>query len=175
MKTKNTYTCKLKHKIKKGEKKMKITKLRKAKGLAQGFTLVELVITIAIVIVLSVVSVPIYRNYVDKAKMSEGYALLGTILSAQKAYYSEHGNFYGPVGWVSYDSFFGVDARGNKYFSYFGFGNRGNKGCYVNIFVRKPIELQETSNTEIILQYNITLGGKFNNYPKPGYDTSWES
>ena len=58
-----------------------------------GFTLVELVITIAIVIILSVVSVPLYRGYVDKAKLSEGYALLGQILSAQKAYFSEYGNF----------------------------------------------------------------------------------
>ena len=60
---------------------------------SRGFTLVELVITIAIVIILSVISVPIYRGYVDKAKMSEGYALLGQILSAQKNYYSEYGNF----------------------------------------------------------------------------------
>ncbi len=45
-----------------------------------GFTLVELVIVIAIVIILSVISVPIYRGYVDKAKYAEGYALLGNIL-----------------------------------------------------------------------------------------------
>ena len=55
----------------------------------KGFTLVELVITIAIVIILSVISVPIYRGYVDKAKWSEAYALLGMIYSAQKNYYSE--------------------------------------------------------------------------------------
>ena len=85
-----------------------------------GFTLVELVITIAIVIILSVISVPIYRGYVDKAKLAEGYALLGAILSAQKAYYSEYGNFYkSTVEGTSYEPALGVDVRGNKYFTSF--------------------------------------------------------
>ena len=88
----------------------------------RGFTLVELVIVIAIVIILSVISVPIYRGYVDKAKMSEGYALQGAILSAQKAYFSEYGHFLkyksGEL-FTGYDSRLGIDARGNKFFTCF--------------------------------------------------------
>ena len=83
----------------------------------KGFTLVELVITIAIVIILSLVSAPIYRNYVDKAIAAEGVALLGSLYSAEKAYYAEYGNFYTKTITTSYDQTLGVDARGNKYFS----------------------------------------------------------
>ena len=92
-----------------------------------GFTLIELVITIAIVIILSVVSVPIYRSYIDKAEKSEAYALLGILISAQKAYYSEYGNFlawqntstHGINGTTCNETVLGIDARGNKYFTWF--------------------------------------------------------
>ncbi len=93
----------------------------------KGFTLVELVITIAIVIILSVISVPIYRGYVNKAQMSEGYALLGLILSAQKNYYSEYGMFLddnfssSPVenSFTCKEEVLGIDASTNKYYTIF--------------------------------------------------------
>ena len=91
-----------------------------------GFTLVELVIVIAIVIILSVVSVPIYQGYTRKAKFAEAYALCGTILSAQKAYYSEYGNFLcgdhgsgGANAKTCNETVLGIDIRGNKYFTIF--------------------------------------------------------
>ncbi len=131
-----------------------------------GFTLVELVITIAIVIILSVISVPIYRGYVEKAQLSEGYALLGTILSAQKAYYSEYGNFIGYAnnggGETSYNSLFGIDARGNKYFTKFqvsGAETSGKEKYYFLAFAYKPIELRANNGKSLFfLQYNITKG-----------------
>ena len=136
-----------------------------------AFTLVELVITIAIVIILSVISVPLYRGYVDKAKWSEGYALLGTIFSAQKAYYSEYGNFYScpsnsgsSTGWTSYDTVLGIDARGNKYFSYFQPGPGPSATydikIYFKAYVKKPTEFQESGKTKLSLQYNITKGAE---------------
>ncbi len=99
----------------------------------KGFTLVELVITIAIVIILSVISVPIYRGYVDKAKMSEGYALLGLILAAQKNYYSEYGIFLddnqSSIGNERYsysEEVLGIDASGNKYYTAFNINKANN-------------------------------------------------
>ena len=137
-----------------------------------AFTLVELVITIAIVIILSVISVPIYRGYVEKAKMSEGYALLGTILSAQKSYYSEYGNFYGfdENGYYTiYNEVLGIDARGNKYFTCFTPGwYRTHHGSLKNHFyaeVRKPNDLISDTNHRIIaFLYNITTGSTFQEY-----------
>ena len=136
-----------------------------------GFTLVELVITIAIVIILSVISVPIYQGYTRKAKMAEGYALLGTILSAQKAYYSEYGNFLGeeayheegtPGNWLTYDPILGIDARGNKYCTaFYPAGNYGQGITYFSAGVLLVDELRENGNVKLKLQYNITTGAKF--------------
>ncbi len=147
----------------------------------KGFTLVELVITIAIVIILSVISVPIYRGYVTRAQISEGYALLGTILSAQKAYYSQYGNFLkyaqsssGSSGaWTTNEEVLGIDARGNKYFTWFHVNgdNDREKYCF-NAGAPKPEDLRSSNNTALVLQYNITKGAKIVDYPV-NYDSSW--
>ena len=132
----------------------------------KGFTLVELVITIAIVIILSVVSVPIYRGYVEKAQLSEGYALLGALISAQKAYYSEYGNFYnsdydGYTRWTSVNPVLGIDVRGNKYFTWFNTGwNPANLKVEFVHLLHKPVELQSDDPNKKVLEviYNITTG-----------------
>ncbi len=139
----------------------------------KGFTLVELVITIAIVIILSVISVPIYQGYTYKAKMSEGYALLGTILSAQKAYYSEYGCFFRSKnslaldGATNYEPDLGIDARGNKYFTLFyagwnnGKGENADKENWLHSVVYKPKELTDNGKTALKLEYYITGGITF--------------
>ncbi len=126
-----------------------------------GFTLVELVITIAIVIILSVISVPIYRGYVDKAKWSEGYSIIGTILSAEKAYYSEYGNFYGTVSngswnWRTYDPVLGISIAENKYFN-IRYGVYGNKEIFA-IRLRIPDDLQRNEKTELGAKYTVGEG-----------------
>ena len=132
----------------------------------KGFTLVELVITIAIVIILSVVSVPIYRSYSVKAKLSEAYALLGVILSAQKAYYSEYGMFASHGNWTAYHPVLGIDARGNKYFSWFcaqGSLNNNNSKlgyCFFSgISMPNSIKQERDDNSNALcLEYNVTSG-----------------
>ena len=141
----------------------------------KGFTLVELVITIAIVIILSVVSVPIYRGYMDKAKLSEGYALLGTILSAQKNYFSEYGNFLDdgngtPTGSTSWytcnEPILGIDARGNKYFTWFHAGDYervtgGNIRHTIAMRVKIPDDLVKANDKQsLIMIYCVTNGGQ---------------
>ncbi len=137
----------------------------------KGFTLVELVITIAIVIILSVISVPIYRGYVDKAKWSEGYALMGTILSAQKTYYSEYGNFLndgrssaGNAAFSNKEDVLGIDARGNKYFTAFNIGYSAD-GLETRRFssrIKLPTELiTDTNKTCLILYYDVTSGATY--------------
>ena len=86
----------------------------------KGFTLVELVIVIVIVGILSVISVPIYRGYVDKAMMTEGKVLVGAIAKAELAYHVEHG-YFAETGGSEEErlSALDMDARGNKYFKSF--------------------------------------------------------
>ena len=84
----------------------------------KGFTLVELVIVIVIVGILSVISVPIYRGYVEKAIKTEGQVLIGAIARAELAYHVQYGSF-APAYYGSYDYNLDIDARGNKYFYMF--------------------------------------------------------
>ncbi len=128
----------------------------------KGFTLVELVIVIAIVIILSVISVPIYRGYIDNAKWAEGYALLGAIVSSQKAYYSEYGNFLyysDSGGFPNCISITGVDPRGNKYFTWYYVGNfdgRDPNSLLAGTMI--PKELPH-SKPYLNVSYNVSTGG----------------
>ena len=94
----------------------------------KGFTLVELVIVIVIVGILSVISVPIYRGYVEKAMITEGKVLLSAIGKAELAYHVEHGYFLNVSGYDEYVSDLDIDLRGNKYFKQFytSSGSRSN-------------------------------------------------
>ncbi len=100
------------------------------RDLINGFTLLELVVTIIIVGILSIVAVPIYRHYVRRAMGTEASALLGTINTAEKIYFTEHGNFY-TTDLTSFDTTLNVDARNNKYFTSFSITyNASEDLCY---------------------------------------------
>ncbi|MBQ3834284.1 MAG: prepilin-type N-terminal cleavage/methylation domain-containing protein [Elusimicrobia bacterium] len=137
------------------------------KKIIKGFTLVELVVTILIVIVLMSISAPIYNVNSTKVKLAEGYALLATIRSAQEQYYAEYGNFYS-AGYsviTCYDPFLNINARTNKYFTAFQVGGSGKD--YTNGSVRfanvgeKYSFLAGAYSKELgplQLSYNITVG-----------------
>jgi len=61
----------------------------------EGFTLVELMIVVAILGILASVAIPSFRNYQWKAKRSEAYVNLGALANNQKAYYTLHDTFLG--------------------------------------------------------------------------------
>lgn len=72
---------------------------------SRGFTLIELMIVVAIIAFLSIIAVPNIMNFLAKAKRTEVYVNLGALWMAEKSYYSEH-NCYsdlltGPnsIGW----------------------------------------------------------------------------
>lgn len=84
----------------------------------KGFTLIELVIVIVIVGILSIVAVPIYRGYTRKAMATEAKALLKTIQSSEKVYFSEFYSYKKIIN-TSFDEQLDIDARANKYFTGF--------------------------------------------------------
>lgn len=59
----------------------------------KGFTLVELLVAIAIIAVLAVVAYPLYNNYVKKARLSEAHQALMDNAQALERHYANHGNF----------------------------------------------------------------------------------
>jgi len=69
---------------------------------SHAFTLIELMIVVAIVGFLATVSVPQYFQYQAKARQTEVAVNLASLHTAQQAYYAEHGKYStelsGPTG-----------------------------------------------------------------------------
>lgn len=60
----------------------------------RGYTLVELMIVIAIIGVLATLAVPSYRTYQQRAYATHAKLMLKEIMNAQLVYYLEHNKFY---------------------------------------------------------------------------------
>src|SRR5690554_3096923 len=67
---------------KKGKSNMSLQKLRE-----KGFTLIELMIVVAIIGVLAAVAIPAYVNFTRKAKTAEASTNLGAIYQGARAYF----------------------------------------------------------------------------------------
>jgi type IV pilus assembly protein PilA len=63
------------------------------KMLQQGFTLIELMIVVAIIGILAAVAIPAYQNYTVRAQVTEGLNLGDGWKTAVAEYYAQYGTF----------------------------------------------------------------------------------
>jgi type IV pilus assembly protein PilE len=55
---------------------------------ARGFTLIEILVVVAIVGILSAIAVPAYRDYVIRARLTEAFSGLGGVQTAAEDYWN---------------------------------------------------------------------------------------
>ena len=81
----------------------------------KGFTLIELMIVVAIIGILAAIAIPNFLNYQCKAKQSEAKQSLGTIAKNEEAYISEFNKYADTSAKLG----FSVKGSGSKrYYTY---------------------------------------------------------
>jgi type IV pilus assembly protein PilA len=78
----------------------------------QGFTLIELMIVVAIIGILAAIAIPAYQNYVAKAQMSEALTLASGFETNVADYWMENGSVSGVD---NTDLGIDADSSGGKY------------------------------------------------------------
>lgn len=61
------------------------------KNLQKGFTLIELMIVVAIIAILAAIAIPAYQNYIAKSQFSESQTVSDGIKLATAEWYAQHG------------------------------------------------------------------------------------
>lgn len=81
----------------------------------RGFSLLELMIVVAIIVILTIIAVPNYRKFIAKSKRAECYVNLAALATAQEMYHAEHGTYTNKL--QGPDSL-GFAPMGNAVYSY---------------------------------------------------------
>lgn len=64
----------------------------------KGFTLIELMIVVAIIGILAAIAIPNFLRYQAKTKQSEAKTNLGSIFTSQVTYFGENDTYAGAIG-----------------------------------------------------------------------------
>ena len=84
---------------------------------AKGFTLLELMVTVGIVAILSVIAVPSYESFVIEGKRAEGVAFAMDIASRQERHFTQWGRYAGSLSATGEDGLGIAGTSENGYYT----------------------------------------------------------
>jgi len=84
----------------------------------KGFTLLELIIVIIIIGVLASLGFTQYTRVVERGRTAEAKAILGTIRTAEQAYYLEQGSYTSTIGNLAVNASTACNGQTAYYFAY---------------------------------------------------------
>ena len=117
----------------------------------KGFSLIELMVVVAIIGILSAVAVPQFQKFQRKAKQSEAKALLAGAYTAQKAFRAETGSYYSNL-WAT-----GFEAEGTLIYNV-GFAGGSPLGSNLAGYTATPYQHNENTNTWSICGTTYSAG-----------------
>ena len=116
---------------------------------SRGFTLIELMITVAIVGILAVVALPAYQDYVARSQVSEGLTLVSGAKPVIAEYYSNHGSYptSSDIGFNGYTgSYVGTTTIGTDGEIVATFSDDAHRQLRGQTVTLTPEEVEETGN-----------------------------
>ncbi len=96
--------------------------------LKRGFTLIELMIVVAIIGILAAIAIPNFIRFQAKSKQTEAKANLKAVFTAQRSQYQEHDKYLTNIGELGFSP-----ERGNRYWYSLGGGTNQVRAAVTSV------------------------------------------
>ncbi len=121
------------------------------KRIQKGFTLIELMIVVAIIGILAAVAIPAYQNYIIKAKLSTIASSMDPLKLALGMYYQTYGSFPNSIANVTTTNQGQVDNSNNDIINSMGLSNYPSMPPNLS-----TIKIDGTPQTTVVLTVTMT-------------------
>ena len=116
------------------------------KAIQKGFTLIELMIVVAIIGILAAIAIPAYQDYTIRSQVTEGLNLASAIKASVAEFYAQNGTWPTAMGPSNQAGTLGMDTVPS--------------GKYVSQIALAAGTIQITYSSTAPFQANANIGGK---------------